>query len=255
MDKFVGQNFRGMMVNLQKIHGFEMSPEDLDANVENELGAVISSLRGEGEGGSVVKPCKGVDVELKKLADSGKYLMSVVSSSAYPRVWESVALTNQLDYFHDGNGAGKDAVTDFKDPTVRIYSAATSMDKPVSKPDPAIYIWAMFKLGFMLQKKQNPDLQEPALTEKGETDIKAWSKFSLDRETCVAVEDSVSGATAAARAGIPTIGYTGSYEPHEVPEKTKALEKLVAVMMKDWSEFDACMKAIEEGATNATPPL
>jgi hypothetical protein len=58
-------------------------------------------------------------------------------------------------------------------------------------------------------------------------------------EECVAVEDSRSGATAAFRAGIKTIGYTGSYEKEKEGEMREVLEKAgCCVVMKDWSEFE-----------------
>ena len=66
----------------------------------------------------------------------------------------------------------------------------------------------------------------------------------------MAVEDSKSGATAAFRANIKTIGYTGSYEPEEEVKMRKVLEDAgCAVVMKDWSEFEACLDKIESGET------
>jgi len=98
---------------------------------------------------------------------------------------------------------------------IDVFSAATSLPKPTSKPDPAIYIHAMEKLG-----------KKP--------------------EECVAVEDSKSGATAAFRANIKTIGYTGSYEPEKEAEITEILKKAgCQVIMKDWSEFEDALAKIE----------
>jgi len=98
-----------------------------------------------------------------------------------------------------------------------IFSAATSLPTPTSKPDPAIYIHAMKVL-------------------------------SVTAEECVAVEDSKSGATAAFRANIKTIGYTGAYEKHEVEKMRKVLTDAgCVVVMNDWTEFEACLKGIEEG--------
>lgn len=96
-----------------------------------------------------------------------------------------------------------------------VFSAATSLPKPTSKPDPAIYIHAMKTLG-------------------------------VTPSECVAVEDSKSGATAAFRANIKTIGYTGAYEPHEEERMTQVLKDAgCVVMMKHWSEFYDCMAKIE----------
>lgn len=125
--------------------------------------------------------------------------MAVVSSSAYRRVLASVEKVDQAKYF---NG--------------EIYSAATSLPKPTSKPDPAIYIFAMQKLG-------------------------------VKPEECVAIEDSKSGATAAVRAGIRTVGYTGSYEVEEREKITKVLEDCkVEVIMKDWSEFEGILEKMQK---------
>jgi beta-phosphoglucomutase-like phosphatase (HAD superfamily) len=67
-------------------------------------------------------------------------------------------------------------------------------------------------------------------------------------EECVAVEDSKSGATAAFRANIKTIGYTGSYEPEEEARLNKVLRDAgCVVVMNDWSEFEACLDKIEKG--------
>jgi beta-phosphoglucomutase-like phosphatase (HAD superfamily) len=67
-------------------------------------------------------------------------------------------------------------------------------------------------------------------------------------EECVAVEDSKSGATAAYRAKIKTIGYTGSYEPEEEEKMRKVLADAgCAVIMNDWSEFEGCLDKIESG--------
>uniref|UniRef100_L2G5X4 Had superfamily n=1 Tax=Colletotrichum fructicola (strain Nara gc5) TaxID=1213859 RepID=L2G5X4_COLFN len=132
--EFVGQNFRGMMLGLQKRYGFEMRRRARD-------------------------PCPGVDEQLEKLQKGGKYKLSVVSSSAKRRVWASVVKVGQDKYFSEEE----------------TFSAATSLPKPTSKPDPAIYLWAMEKLG-----------KKP--------------------EECVAIEDSKSGTLSGTRAGIKVIG-------------------------------------------------
>jgi len=98
-----------------------------------------------------------------------------------------------------------------------VFSAASSLEKPTSKPDPAIYIHAMKVIG-----------RKP--------------------EECVAVEDSKSGATAAVRAGIKTIGYVGSYEKEKEEEMTAVLEKAgCVVVMRDWTEFESALAKIESG--------
>lgn len=193
--EFVGQNFRGMLTSLQKLYAIEISPEDLEKYVRMEEDAVIAKLK------AALKPCVGVDEQLAKLAASGKYQLSVVSSSALRRVRASIEKVGQDKYF----------------PGDVVFSAATSLEKPTSKPDPAIYLHAMQKLG-----------KKP--------------------EECVAIEDSKSGTTSAARAGIKTIGYVGPYADDKKAEMEAVLTEAGAVVvMRDWAEFPAALEAIETG--------
>ncbi|RDW73448.1 putative HAD superfamily hydrolase [Coleophoma cylindrospora] len=195
LSEFVGQNFRGMMVSLQKKFGYEMDAAELEKYVSREEDQVIAKLK------AALKPCVGVDAELEKLASAGKYRMAVVSSSALRRVQASIEKVGQDKYF------ARD----------EVFSAATSLPKPTSKPDPAIYLFAMEKMG-------------------------------LKAEECVAIEDSRSGATAAFRAGIKTVGYVGSYEPEKEEQMREVLrDSGCVVIMKDWKEFPDCLKKIEAG--------
>ncbi|PWY91399.1 HAD-like protein [Aspergillus sclerotioniger CBS 115572] len=191
---FVGQNFRGMMVSLQAKYKFEMSKEELEEYVKKEEDKVIAKLTDKAQ------PCVGVTEELEKLFKSKKYGLSVVSSSALRRVRASIKKVGQDKYFDPEN----------------VFSAATSLPKPTSKPDPAIYIHALEV------RNKKP-------------------------EEVVAVEDSKSGALSAIRAGIPVIGYVGSYHGDEKQfEMSQRLQELGAkVIMKDWSEFPQCLSQIE----------
>ncbi|KAI0421019.1 phosphoglycolate phosphatase [Xylaria grammica] len=199
LEDFVGHNFRGMLVGLQKKHGFTMTPEEVDAYVDRELGAVTAKLSEK------CTPCPGAPEQLEALKAQG-YPMSVVSTSAKPRVVASLKKTGIDKYFPDEH----------------VYSAATSLTPPSSKPDPAIYNYACQQLG-------------------------------VKNSECVTVEDSKSGATAAMRAGIPLIGYVGVYGIEEGPEKMEQMAKLLKeqcnanVIMYDWKEFPECLKKIEEG--------
>jgi len=194
---FVGQNFRGMMLGLQKMYNFELPAKQLDDYVARELGAVTKKLT------EAARPCEGVMEELEKLKESGKYGLAVVSSSALPRVLASIKKTEMDHYF----------------PSNHIFSAATSLEKPTSKPDPAIYLHACKVIG----------------VQPGES---------------VAVEDSRSGATAAKNANIPLMGYVGSYL-EEGKEKQDSIAKMLKeecgaiVVMYHWSEFEECLKKVE----------
>jgi len=200
LSEFVGQNFRGMMVSLKAKYKYEMADDELEKYVSREEDQVIKKLK------EALKPCVGADDELEKLAKGGKYHMAVVSSSALRRVQASIDRVGQDKYFKRDE----------------VFSAATSLPKPTSKPDPAIYLHAMKVLG------KTP-------------------------EECVAVEDSKSGATAAFRANIKTIGYTGSYEKDEEEKMTKVLTDAgCCVMMNHWSEFESCLAKIESGEVGGT---
>lgn len=194
---FVGMNFRGMMVALQAKYEFKIEPEDFEHFVKAEEDQVIATLLEKAE------PCVNAMPELEKLYESKKYGLAVVSSSALRRVKASIEKVGQDKFF----------------PPTDIFSAATSMEKPTSKPDPAIYLFACEKLG----KKPSE---------------------------CVAVEDSKSGTLSAVRAGIPTIGYVGSYETAEKREEMKKVltDTGAKVIMEDWTEFQDCLKAIEGGS-------
>ena len=191
---FVGQNFRGMMVSLQAKFNFTMPSDELEYYVKEEEVRVIDKLSQK------AKPCIGANEELEKLYQSKKYGFAVVSSSALRRVQASIRFVGQDKYF---------------DPN-HVFSAASSLPKPTSKPDPAIYLHAMKVVG------KNP-------------------------EECVAIEDSKSGSLSAVRAGISLIGYVGCYEDEtKKMEMAKVLKDLGAkVIMKDWSEIQSCIAEIE----------
>jgi len=197
LEAFVGQNFRGMMVGLQKKHNFQMPADLLEEYVDKELGAVTAKLAAK------CQPCPGAPEELERLKQAG-YPMSVVSTSAKPRVVASLKKTNIDHYFPDKH----------------VYSAATSLNPPSSKPDPKIYLYACEQLG-------------------------------VKPEETVTVEDSKSGATAAMRAGVPCIGYVGVYQIEEGEEKMKAMEKILKEqcncleIMYDWKQFPELLKKVE----------
>lgn len=199
---FVGQNFRGMMISLQAKYNFEMDKDELEAYVKKEEDKVIAKLEAK------AKPCDGATEVLMKLFTSKKYGLAVVSSSALRRVQASIKKVGQDQYF-DAH---------------KVFSAASSLPKPTSKPDPAIYLHAL----------------ESVKKTAAET---------------VAIEDSKSGALSAIRAGIAVIAYVGSYNGEEMQtEMGKRLMDLGArVVMKDWSEFDKCLEIVEKGPVSEVP--
>ncbi|KXS98236.1 hypothetical protein AC579_232 [Pseudocercospora musae] len=197
LEDFVGHNFRNMLVGLQKKHNFSMKPEEVDDYVAQELGRVTKKLSEK------CVECPGVTEQLEWAMSQG-YPMSVVSTSAKPRVIASLEKTNLMRFFTDAT----------------VYSAATSLNPPSSKPDPAIYLHACKELG-------------------------------VKPEECLTVEDSKSGATAGMRAGIPLIAYVGIYGLEEGKEKEAQMAKTLTeqckaqVVMYDWKEFPEAVKKIE----------
>ena len=192
---FVGQNFRGMMVSLQAKYNFVMPTDELEYYVKEEENRVTAKLEEKAQ------PCPGVNRELEKLAQTKQYGFAVVSSSALRRVQASIKRVGQDKYFDHRF----------------VFSAASSLPKPTTKPDPAIYLHAMQ----VVHRKP---------------------------ENCVAIEDSKSGSLAAIRAGIPLIGYVGCYEGEtKKMEMAKLLHDLGAkVIMRDWSEIQSCLEQIED---------
>jgi beta-phosphoglucomutase-like phosphatase (HAD superfamily) len=191
--EFVGQNFRGMLTSLQSRYGIVLTPEELEKYVTAEEDAVIAKLVASAQ------PCAGVDDQLAALAAEGKYKLAVVSSSAKRRVLASIKKVDQDKYF----------------PEDLVFSAATSLPKPTSKPDPAIYLHAMKVIG-------------------------------VSAEECVAIEDSKSGTLSGTRAGIKVVGYVGPYPDDKKDEMRKVLTDAGAVvMMTEWDEFPSMLEKIE----------
>lgn len=196
MSSFVGMNFRGMLKALSKKYAhLAISAGEEERLVKREEDQVIATLLERAQ------PCVGASQVLELLAEEGKYGLAVVSSSALRRVMASLKKVGQVGFF----------------PTVHVFSAATSLPKPTSKPDPDIYLHAVEALG------KTP-------------------------EECVAVEDSRSGTVLAVAAGIPTIGYVGCYHGAEKQEEMARvlLASGARNVMVDWNEFRSRLAEIED---------
>src|ERR1700761_1239878 len=143
--------------------------------------------------------CPGAIEELNGLRELQKYKLAVVSSSALSRVRASIKKVGMEKYFNPN----------------WVYSAATSLRQPTSKPDPAVYLYAMKQLG-------------------------------VKPEECLTIEDSRSGATAAKRANIPLVGYVGPYDEEERKKiiKVHRDECGAKATMYHWSEFPDCLKVV-----------
>lgn len=182
---------------LEKDFNFKLTPEEFESYVRTEVDRVVAKLQAKAE------PCDGSMEVLAKLYNDKKYKLAIVSSSALRRVRVSIAKTGQDKFF----------------PADEVYSAATSLPMPTSKPNSAIYLHVLEKHG-------------------------------VKPEECVAVEDSMSGANAALRAKIPLIGYVGVYHTDSTKDEIagRFADLGCNVVMRHWSEFEKCLAAIEAGS-------
>ena len=191
MERFVGKVFWRIISELALEHEFRLEPAELDTLTLKEQNAVIARLRAE------VEPCEGVDEVLRVLYQ--KYILAVVSSSAMPRLMACLEKT--------GHGAFI--------PDTHVFSAATSLPVPTTKPEPLIYQHAMETLG-------------------------------VTADETVAVEDSKNGVLSAVRAGIWCVGYVGAYPEHERAELTKTLlEAGASIVITHWNEFEKALASRE----------
>ena len=108
------------MASLEHKYGFKLSRPRFESYREKEETAVIAKLEAKAQ------PCIGATQVLEELQRVQKYGLAVVSSSALPRVRACIKKAGQDRYFREDH----------------IFSAATSLKKPTSKPDPAVYLHA-----------------------------------------------------------------------------------------------------------------
>lgn len=186
-----GKNFRTTAAALAAAEGRTVDPAALERWVELERREVTAHLR------QVLRPDPLVFEPLGRLAAS--HSLAVVSSSAMPRI-EACLRATDLDGFF---------------PRERRFSAESSLPVPASKPDPAVYLHAIERLGV-----------SPGRT--------------------LAVEDSVPGALAAVGAGCRTIGNVMFVPPDERTERTAALECAgVAEVISSWEELELLLKSVD----------
>jgi HAD superfamily hydrolase (TIGR01509 family) len=182
-----GQNFRTTARALAAEEGKAVDPEELERWVEVERLEVTARL------GKVLGPDPRVTEPLARLA-AGRAL-AVVSSSAMPRI-EACLRAADLDRLF---------------PPGRRFSAESSLPAPASKPDPAVYVHAMWRLGVPPQR-------------------------------ALAVEDSAPGAQAAVDAGCRTVGNVMFVPPAERAERAAALECAgVVEVVSSWEELETLL--------------
>jgi beta-phosphoglucomutase-like phosphatase (HAD superfamily) len=179
-----GKNFRTTAVDIARDCGVELSPAQLEQWVEEERRRVSAYL------GTVLVPDPEVTQPLERLARSHR--LAAVSSSASPRLDACFRATGLDGLF----------------PPHLRFSAEDSLPRPTSKPDPAIYRFAMDRLG-------------------------------LTAEQSIAVEDSVPGAQSAVAAGIRTIGNIAFVPGSERAAREESL-RMAGVMetIASWQELE-----------------
>lgn len=181
-----GKNFRTTAAELAAAHGATIDPPGLLDDWVAEEKKVVSEYLGR-----VLAPDPAVLEPLRRLA--ARYELAAVSSSALTRLEECFRAT------------GLTALI----PAGRRYSAEDSLPAPTSKPDPAIYRFAVERLG-------------------------------VPAERCHAVEDSVPGVRSAVGARIRTFGNLTFVPAAARDERRRALLAAgAAATVESWTELAA----------------
>jgi beta-phosphoglucomutase-like phosphatase (HAD superfamily) len=176
-----GKNFRTTAVDLALAHGVRV--EMLDDWVAEEKKVVSEYL------GRVLRPDPAVLGPLHRLA--GRYRLAAVSSSALSRLEECFRATG---------------LAELVPPPLR-FSAEDSLPRPTSKPDPAVYRFAVEQLG-------------------------------VDPGRALAVEDSVPGVRSAVAAGIRTAGNVVFVAPGERDtRRTELIGAGASTVVDSWEEL------------------
>lgn len=196
-----GRNFRSVARLLATLHDRRIDEDDLEEWVAVERDVVTAHLR------TVLIPDPDVTRPLAQL--TGHLQLSVVTSSAVERLQACLSVTG---------------LSSFVEPE-RMFSAESSLARPVSKPDPAVYAFACERLG-------------------------------VDPAEAIAVEDSVNGVRAAVSAGCWTIGTLQFVPPEERHARAAALRASgAAVVCQDWREIVELLLADQPFHDDAAPPL
>ncbi|HEX2127967.1 MAG TPA: HAD family phosphatase, partial [Solirubrobacterales bacterium] len=181
-----GRNFRSTAQALADAHAARrLSSWELESWVDEERREVTGYLR------RALRPDVQVREPLRQLARTHR--LAVVSSSASSRVDACLEATELADLF----------ATDVR------FSAEDSLPAPTSKPDPAIYAFALEAL-------------------------------ALGPDAAVAVEDSVPGVASAVAAGIATFGNLQFVLPREREARRIELARAGAAgVFESWADLAA----------------
>lgn len=183
----VGRNFRAIATDLAADAGVVLDPADLDRRVADERRAVTAHL------GRVLAPDPAVGEPLRRLGE--RFSLAAVSSSALARLDACFAATDLAVLL----------------PAEVRFSAEDSLAVPTSKPDPAVYRFALERLG-------------------------------IAADEALAVEDAVAGVQSAVAAGIPTAGNLQFVAADERAQRADALLQAGAsVVVGAWDELEALL--------------
>ena len=184
-----GKNFRASAGQLAAGYGRELDRDDLDRWVTEEKDVVTAHLRG------VLRPDPGVGDPLQMLAE--RFSLAAVTSSARSRLDACLEVTGLAPLFAPA----------------RRYSAEDSLPVPTSKPDPAVYTFALQDL-------------------------------ALSPDEALAVEDSLNGALSAVAAGLRTVGFVAFVAPEDREERTAGLRAAGCVeVVASWAQLTTLLGA------------
>jgi beta-phosphoglucomutase-like phosphatase (HAD superfamily) len=193
-----GKNFRATALDLATGFGFALGAAELEEWVQEEKRRVTAHL------GAVLAPDPRVIEPLTRLAAS--YRLAAVSSSALSRLDACFAATDLDGLF----------------PPAARYSAEDSLPVPTSKPDPAVYLHSLDRLG-------------------------------VAAADALAVEDAVPGVQSAVAAGIPVLGNVLFVPPEERGERVgDLLAAGAASVIAAWTDLEEVLRS-QAGHTAVTP--
>src|SRR4051794_35125524 len=164
-----GKNFRTTAAELAAAAGAPLDRDRLEHWIDEERREGIEHLR------RTLVPDRDVLGPLSRLGH--RFELAVVSSSALSRLRACFEVTGLAELL----------------PPERHFSAEDSLPQPTSKPDPAVYTWAVERL-------------------------------HVHPSEALAVEDSATGARSAVAAGIQTIGNVQFVAPQERAARIAELE-------------------------------
>jgi beta-phosphoglucomutase-like phosphatase (HAD superfamily) len=184
-----GKNFRTTAQDLLTAAGIRADPDELQRWIDREKVEVTGYLA------QALQPQPDVLAALSALR--GRHRLAAVSSSALSRLAACFTASGLDELF----------------PAQARFSAEDSLPVPTSKPDPAVYEFALRALG-------------------------------IPASSAIAIEDSTTGARSAVAAGLVTIGIVQFVPVEERKQRVEdLLEVGVAAVVHSWDELADVLSA------------